>query len=343
MFARAPLGLLAAASIALSSGAARADVAVPNMHIVPSEVILTGLKDFPTYRFVIAAVPLSADSGMPGSLRPPTPVAAREGERVPTSTIFFQEVRAIPLDAPEPVTDAWLASSKAPTSGSFTLHPLRVRDDSDETLARMRYHVRQVRTGRIALELLSAVAVSASGAERPWVRPVPVTYEVASLRAPPGWQLFLMPDPSWPRDGAPLPAVRCGAGDVLPLTPGPRTLVAIQGAPEPDGTIAGKPFLTWGYPVDAWGWQEVSPDAKAVAYRRVLEIEIDPTERDGRLSLSHGERFLDAEGDWYHDEDATMPVSMPVRWARWGGVAASALVLGMAAAWLVRRRRRSLS
>ncbi len=338
MLVRWLLPPVCAASIFLGPAPARADVALSNQHIVASETVLTGLTDFPAYRFVIAAVPLPPDSGLPDSMRVPRPVAAHEGEHVATSSIFFQEVRAIPVDAPEPVTDEWLAASHAPTSGSFTLHPLRVPDDSAEKVARVHYHVRQIRSGRISLELLSAVAVKDDGSERPYVKPIPISYEITSVKAPPGWQIYLMPDPSWPRDNTPLPAIRCEAGDVLPLSPGPRTLVAVQGDLGPDGAIGGKAFLAWGYPIDAWHRTEVLPDNKVVAYRKELEIEVEPEIVPGsRLGISMGERYQDAAGDWFHDPEATFPAGMRARW-RWtiGGGVVAALVL---AAWAVRRRR----
>jgi len=341
LFLGAPL---CAASLLLSPEVARADVALPNTHIVASEAVLTGLVDFPAYRFVIAAVPISRDSGWPESMKLPLPVAVHEGEHVSTSSIYFQEVRAIPADAPEPVTDEWLAASHAPTSGSFTLHPLRVADGSTEKVARAHYHVRQIRSGRVALELMSAVTVMGDGSEHPYLKPVPVSYEIASVEAPPGWQLYLMPDPSWPRDNPPLPAVRCKAGDVLPLSPGPRTLIAVQGDPGPDGSIANKPFVTWGYPLDAWHRTEVLPESKVVAVRQELEIEVDPGRApERRLSITRGERYQDASGDWFEDEGATLPVRSPPSeqwqwwWAAFGGAGVT-LVLG---AWIVRRRRRA--
>ena len=97
----------------LVPAAARADVAVPGHRIVPSEIIFTGQADFPAYRFVVAVIPFSASSWSAGSPPLPTPAVALEGKPVSTSTHFFMELRAIPADAPDPVTDAWLASSHA--------------------------------------------------------------------------------------------------------------------------------------------------------------------------------------------------------------------------------------
>ncbi len=335
-----PLLLLAfVASLFLTPVVARADVASPDTHIVASETVLTGLADFPAYRFVIAAVPIPPDAVI-GSRPLPLPVVVHDGEHVPTSSIYFQEVRAIPLDAPEPVTDAWLASSHAPTSGSFTLHPLRVPNESTERVARAHYRVRQVRSGRVSLELLSAVAVTADGAERPYVKPIPISYEIASLKAPPGWQLYLAPDPSWPRESPPLPAIRCEAGDLLPLSPGPRTLVAVQGALDPDGSIAGRPFLVWGHPLDMWHRTEVLPDSKVVACRKELEIEVEPGLAPGSpLGMAMGERYEDADGRWFHDEEATFPADSRLR--RWWPVGAGALFTLLASAWAVRRRIRA--
>jgi hypothetical protein len=204
------------AALLLAPAAARADIASPDMRIVPTEAVLTGLHDFPAYRFVIAV----ANPESVKDMNPPPPVSVKEGENVPTSTIFFQRVRAIPASTPEPVTDAWLASSQAPGSGLVTRHPLRVHTASTERVARLHFQVRQIQAGFVSLELLSAVVVMPDGSERAYLEPIPRSIEVGSLAAPPGFRLFLMPDPARPRAEPPLPAVPCTVGEVLPSSPG---------------------------------------------------------------------------------------------------------------------------
>ncbi|HZF54390.1 MAG TPA: hypothetical protein VE093_37345 [Polyangiaceae bacterium] len=325
------------AALLLAPAAARADVSIPGERVVPSEVVFTGLVDFPAYRFVAAAVPIPDDSWRPDSVQPPTPTQVREGEPLPTNTIFFQELRAIPADAPQPVTDAWLASSQAPTSGSFTRRRVRVPIASGERLARARYHVRQIKAGWISIELLSASALMNDGSERPLSRPIPRSYEIAAIEAPPGWQFFLMPHPSWPRED-PVPPIPCAAGDVLPLSPGPRTLVAIQGTPGPDGSVEGKPFVAWGAHLHAWMREDVPVDSAAVASRVQLELQVEP---GSRLGVSVRERYEDARGRLFDDMEARLyPVTRSDRWPWWcveGGAAAAALALGF---WALRRRAR---
>jgi hypothetical protein len=314
---------------------------MPGERVVPSEVVFTGLVDFPAYRFVVAAIPIPEDSALSGAgiPPPPTPAEVREGEPLPTKTIYFQELRAIPKDAPQPVTDAWLASSQAPTSGSFTRRRVQVPIESGERLARARYHVRQIKAGWISLELLSASALMADGSEKPLFKPVPRSYEIEAFEAPPGWQLFLMPNPSWPPSdsGPPLP---CAVGDVLPLSPGPRTLVAVQGTPGPDGSVAGKPFVAWGGHVHAWLRDDVLPDSAAVASRVQLELQVVPGQQ--RLGVTVGHLYQDARGRWFHDEDARLsPVHTSDGWPWWsvgGGAAVAAVATGF---WALRRRRRA--
>jgi hypothetical protein len=334
---RAPRSLPGSAWLAallLAPAAARADVSVPGERIVPSDVVFTGLLDFPAYRFVVAAVPIPHDAGMPESVKPPTPTEVREGEPLSTNTIYFQELRAIPADAPQPVTDAWLASSQAPTSGSFTRRPFRVPIESSERLARARYHVRQIKAGWISIELLSASVLMADGSERPLSKPIPRSYEIVSFEAPPGWQLFLMPNPSWPREGH-APPIPCAVGDVLPLSPGPRTLVAIQGTPE--GSVAGEPFVAWGAHLHAWIRDDVSVDSAAVASRVQLELQVEP----GRpLGVTVRSIYQDARGRWFDDPDARLyPVRGSDSWPWWGAAGgAAALATGF---WALRRRRRA--
>jgi hypothetical protein len=325
------------AALLLAPAVARADVYSPGTRIVPSDVVFTGLVDFPAYRFVVAAVPLPSDYTLSEGARLPTPTQVREGEPVLTDTTFFMELRAIPADAPQPVTDAWLASSRAPTSGSFTSHPLRVPIASGERLDRSRYRVRHIEAGWISIELLSHSAIMSDGSERFRTRPIPRSYEITALEAPPGWQLFLMPNPSWPREG-PTPPIPCAVGDVLPLSPGPRTLVAIQGTPGPDGSVEGKPFVALGAHLHAWGRDGVSLDSAAVESRVQLGLKVEP----GRpFELTVRELYQDARGRWFGDPDARLDaVAMRDRWPWWcveGGVALVALATGF---WALRRRAR---
>lgn len=325
------------AALLLAPAPARADVSSPGERIVSSDVVFTGLSDFPAYRFVAAAIPIPDDPGLTDTLKPPIPTEVRDGEPLPTNTIYFQELRAIPADAPQPVTDAWLASSQAPTSGSFTRRRFQVPIASGERLVRARYHVRHIEAGWISIELLPASALMSDGSERPLSRPLPRSYEIAAIEAPPGWQFFLMPHPSWPREG-PAPPIPCAVGDVLPLSPGPRTLVAIQGTPGPDGSVEGKPFVAWGAHLHAWIRDDVPVDSDAVAGRLQLELQVEP----GRpLWVSGRHLYQNAQGRWFDDEEARLyPVLLSDRWPLWcveGGAAAAALAAGF---WVMRRRAR---
>jgi hypothetical protein len=327
-------GLTCAAAI-LVAPAARADVSSPGERIVPSEAVIEGLADFPALRFVVAVVPVRSDMWMPEHADLPAPSAVRDGVPVATSTRYFQELRAIPRDAPEPVTDAWLASSHAPSSGSFTRHPLRVPVTSGERTARSRFRVRQIEAGWIALELISVVAMMGDGSERPIARGIPRSYEIESVEAPPGWRLFLMPDPSWPRTAPAPPIIACGAGDLLPLSPGPRTLVAVEGSPGPDGSLAGKPHVVWGRHLDAFQREEVPAGSPVIAHRAQLAVQIDPGHP---LRIAAGDRYQDARGLWFHDEEATFPVDVPR--SRWVAGVAGAGALLVVGAWVARRARR---
>lgn len=335
---RRSLPSLVCSALLLGAPSARADVSGPNERTVPSEVVFTGLRDFPAHRFVIAVSSHrpSPDELANPALPPPTPV--REGEPVSTDTIYFQELRALPVDTPDPVTDAWVLGSRAPTSGVFTRHPRRVPFDSRERVTRARFHVRQIQAGWVSLELLSIEAVMADGSDQPLARLIPGSHAIEWFEAPPGWQLFLMPDPSWPRAEPSPPAIPCNTGDVLPSFPGPRTLVAVQGSVGPDGSLDGKPHLAWGRPLNPWHREEVSLDSPAVARQLQIEVQVRP---GSKLEISTSERFQDAQGRWFHDEDMTIPVDVPVRWAWYaaGGGAGAALLL--AGAWAWRRRRRA--
>lgn len=333
---RALPGLAYFAALLLAPAPARADISSPGERIVSSDVVFTGLSAFPAYRFVAAAIPIPDDPGL-DSLKPPTPTEVRDGEPLSTNPVYFQELRAIPLDAPQPVTDAWLASSQAPTSGSFTRRPFRVPIASGERLIRARYHVRQIKAGWVSLELLSTSVLMADGSERQLSKPIPRSYEIAALEAPPGWQFFLMPNPSWPRDGA-APAGPFAVGDILPLSPGPRTIVAIQGTPGPDGSVEGKPFVAWGAHLHAWIRDDVPVDSDAVAGRLQLELQVKP----GRpLWVSGRHLYQNAQGRWFNEEGARLyPVLLSDRWPLWcveGGAAAAALAAGF---WVLRRRAR---
>jgi hypothetical protein len=324
------------AVLLLGAAPGRADVALPGHRIVPSEAVITGVRDFPAYRFVIAVHTYRPDPKMFESRPLPPPATVREGEPVSTDTLYFQELRAIPADTPDPVTDAWVLASGAPTSGSFTRHPLRVPNESGERVARSRFHVRQVQAGWISLELLSNTAVMPDGSERPLSRVVPKSYAIDSFEAPPGWQLFLMPDPTRPRAEPALPAILCKTGDVLPLSPGPRTLVAIEGSPGENGSLEGKPHRLWGRPLDAWAREELPVESTAVAHRVQIEARVDP---ESEQWISIGERYQDARGRWFEDAELTSPVDVPIGWwwAAGGGVASAAVLL--AGTWGWRRRR----
>jgi hypothetical protein len=337
MLERVLLCTAAATALILGPAAARADVAVPGEHRVPSEVVFTGLRDFPAYRFVAAVSTLrpgpsegvAADRGVPA----PTPV--RDGEVVVTDPLLFQELRAIPADTPDPVTDAWVLASNAPTSGIFTRHPWSVPDASTDRASRARFHVHRIHGGWISIELLSNALVGADGAEKPIFKPVPVSWVVDALTAPPGWQLFLMRDPARSSPDPAPPPVPCKVGEILPYSQEVRTLVAVEGSPLPDGSLAGKAHVVWGRPLDVWERREVAVDSPAVETQGGLEIEVVPGQR---LRVTRAERYRDARGRWFWDEGAHLPVDVPVRWIPWaaGGGGAAVLLVGV---WAVRRRR----
>jgi hypothetical protein len=329
------LGVCAAALFA--SGVARADVASPGERRLPSESAFTGLGDFPGLRFVVAVIPPRDEALMPNDHPLPSPVPVRDGEAVKDDPVYFEEIWALPADAPNPVTLAWLGSSRAPHSGSFSLHQRRVPEASPERSVRTRYHVRLIQSGWVALEMLSSEAVLADGSTRPIAKAIPRSFEIASIEAPPDYQLFFMPDPSWPRADSPPPVVPCAPGDVLPLSPGIRTLVAVQGAPGPDGSLAGKSHVSWGAPLHAWRRSDVLPTSPAVAHRSRLEVRIEPGKP---LGITRADLYQDAQGRWFYDEEAMFPVEVPARWRVWaaGGAGAALLAIG---AWVVRRRRRA--
>jgi len=321
----------------LLPSASRADVAVPNHRIVPSEILVTGQSDFPAYRFVVAVIPMSAASWSSGVPKPPTPTTAPEGKPVATSTHFFMELRAIPADAPEPVTDAWLASSQAPTSGTFGNHPLRVPEASDVRLDRVRYRVRRIEAGWVSLELISRVEVLSNGAERLFEKPIPQSFQIASFKAPPGYRLFAMPDPSWPRSTPAVAPLPCDVGELVPLGPGLRTLVAVKGTPSPDGTLGGQPFASFGAPLDGMRRHAVSAESAATLFQDRLEIEV---EEGARLSVTHQATYGDAEGRFFHDDGAReYPVKAEPRWLRWLPFVGAGAVVVALGAFFVRRRR----
>ena len=79
-------------------------------------------------------------------------------------------------------------------------------------------------------------------------------------------------------------------------------------------------------------------DSPAVTRQLQIEVQVTP---GGKLEITTGERFQDAQGRWFHDEGMTIPVEFPVRWGWYaaGGGAGAALLL--AGAWAWRRRRRA--
>lgn len=335
---RRTLPCLLCSALLLLAVPAAADVALPNTHIIPSESVFTGLRDFPAYRFVVAVSTHRPDPKETGYPPIPPPAPVREGEPVDTGTTYFQDLRAIPADTPDPVSDAWVLASKSPTSGSFSRHPRHVPDDSTEKVARGYFHVRQIHAGWISLELLKYVAVMPDGSEQPIVKVLPVSYSIQSLEAPPGWQLFLMPNPSWPRADPPLPALPCKAGDVLPLVPGPRTLVAVKGALEPDGSPGDKPFVLWPGHLDPWYRAEASLDSPVVALRTSYEVVVRPGDS---LDMIAETQYQDGKGRWFHDEGMTLPVEVPGGWEVWAAAAGGLGAVALAGGWVWRRRRRT--
>jgi hypothetical protein len=333
---RSLLGWALSEALILAPAVAGADVAPDaDERDVPEEAVFTGLRDFPAYRFVVAVS--NASSFKEADLPPPTPV--EEGVVVPTSKMYFQHLRAIPTDAPDPVTYGWLASTRTPGSGLVMRRALRVRKTSTERVTRLHFQLRQIQAGFVSLELLSAVALLLDGSERPFLRLIPHTAEVTSLEAPQGFRLFLMPDPAWPRADPSPPVVPCTVGEVLPSSPGPRTLVAVEGAPGPDGSLAGKTYVAWTGLFDPWRRDELFPGSPAVARREELHVRVVPGSPVS-LEVAHGERFQDAQGRWFVDEALTLPADVPVRWGWWvaGGAAAGALGVG---AWARVQRRRA--
>ncbi|MBK8255497.1 MAG: hypothetical protein IPK82_22900 [Polyangiaceae bacterium] len=331
-------GVLTAALVCTEN--AGADVAVAGTHILPSDAVFTGVNDFPKFRFVVAVHSHRPSPEEMPSMPIPEPSAVKEGEPVPIHKVFFQELRAIPLDAPDPVPDAWVLASNAPTSGSFTRHPVRVPIGSDEVSARAYYHVRQVEAGWISVELLGADLLLKDGSKKPHVKVIPVSYAVESFEAEPGWKLFLMPDPKWPAGAVSLPAVRYGVGDELVLTPGPRTLVAVKGDVGPSGSLDGKEYRVWGRPLDAFQTDEVAPESGAVGRQVRLHVEIGS---EGKLDISLGERFRNGEGDWFEDADLTFPVEGVLRREHkiaLGALGILAIGLLGGGVWFVRRRRK---
>jgi hypothetical protein len=206
-------------------------------------------------------------------------------------------------------------------------------------MVRAHYHVRQIRAGWVSLELLSAVAKMSDGSERRLSKVIARSYAIESIDLPPGWALFLMPDPAWPRAEPPIPALPCAVGDVLPGSPGPRTLVAVQGAPGPGGSLEGKAFFAWGNPVDAFRRDEVGLDSAAVLQQRRIMVELE-LGRARPLQMTLGQIYQDAEGDWFDDEEARrLPIKGATRWGRWAGGGAMAMALMAAGVWALRRAR----
>lgn len=333
--------LLCTSALLLGATPARADVAPgPGERDVASEVVFTGVRDIPGYRFVIAVASYRPEPELFTEDKLPAPIAVRDGEPISTDTIYFQELRAIPVDTPDPVTDAWVLASGAPTSGVFTHHRRVVPTSSGERISRASFHVRRVEGKWISIELRSYMGVMADGSEQPISKPIPRTYLIESFTAPPGWKLYTMVDPSWPRVEPPPPATPCEVGEIVPLSPGIRTLVAVEGTVGPDGSLDGKAHQAWGRPLDVFHRDEVPADSTAVASRQALEINVVP---ERKLQVTIGRRFGDAEGRWFEDEGMTIPVKAPASEHAWWtvcAVAAGAAVLGLGGAWAWRRRTR---
>lgn len=334
-------GVLAAgvaAAVALGGGVARADVRMAGHHRLPSEVLFQNLGAFPSYRFFVAPVARSAEAMREHGGAVPAPVEAREGEAIDASGGAFLELRAVPRgSAPEAPTEAWLAGSGAPSSGSFSRHSVQVLDGSGERKMRYRFRVQRVDPGWVALEPLAAVYVMADGAEQPFTRPAPLSWQLGSIALPPGWGLFLMPDPSWPR-GEPLTPRPCSPGQLLEIPPGPAlTLVAGQGEPAADGSFGGRPSAAWGVRVHGWSREDVHHDSAAVAVRDQLEVRVAEGQR---LEVIHHRVHQDEHGDWFEDPEARLyPVSSFTRRRRLGLGALTAVVALAAGAWALARRR----
>jgi hypothetical protein len=314
----------------------RADVAAPNQRIVDAELVFTGLGDFADYRFVLAALPVEQDDAVDEDWSPPEPVEVSDGTAVEASTVYFQQLRALSPDAPRPVSDAWLASSEAPSSGMVNRRPLRVPEASDERVMRATYRVRQVRAGWISTELESVVAEMADGSSRTLARPIPRVLTLSKVQAPDGWALYWMAHPSWPSTDPPIPAVACSSGDDLPLSPGPRTLVAVEGGLAADGTPAGRAFVAWDARFDAWGRDGVAPESPAVAQRFELEVDVRPGQP---LGITMMKLYEDGDGRRFYDAEGTIALDEPFRgW--WAIVAGGALVAAALGGFWVRRRKR---
>jgi hypothetical protein len=328
--------------VLLTPASAGSDVAPgPDERRLPGEVVFTGLHDFPAYRFVIRVENPEAfekPGGSPLRADLPPPALVREGEVVPLDPIYFQSLTAVPADTSKPITYAWL-TSHAPTSAPVSRPRPTVAKASPERAMRLRFHVRQVQGRFVSLELLAADVVYLDGTEKPLDKPIPTSVVIRSLEAPPGWRLFLMPDPAWPRTDPSPPVVPCVVGEVLPSSPGPRTLVAVEGVPGPDGSLEGKPHVTWQGWFDPWYRVEVEAESRLVASQDDLEVTVVPGER---LSISRERRYRDTEGRWYFDEQGKVLDSTHRARAWWwwaaGGAAGSGL-LAVAAWALVKRRR----
>ena len=337
----AGVSLVAALAWLSTEAPARADVAIPGYHIVPSEVVFTGLHDFPNYRFVIAVSSLRPEPGSRPEDAVPAPVSVREGEPVRTGSPFFQELRALPKDTPDPVTDEWVLASKTPTSSIFTRHPYRAPDGSDEQRSRARFHVRGVHDHWISLELLSNEVLLGDGSARPISKVIPVSWAIESFEAPSGWNLFLMTDPSSPSTAPTFPPQELDAGDVLPPSVALRMLVAVKGSDPPQGSPDSPLHYRLKRPLDPWARDEVPPNSRAVENRQLFYVEVTP---EGALSLSGGDRYRDADNNWFEDAELELPSASRARYQRWlapGATVFAALILIAVGAILQRRRTRA--
>jgi hypothetical protein len=210
---------------------------------------------------------------------------------------------------------------------------------SSAKTTRLYYQIRQIRADWISAEMLAVTTLLADGTEQASDKVVPVDVVVSVFDAPPGWQLFMMADPNWPSADPPLPATPCARGAPLPLLPGPRTLVAVEGPVGADGSLSGKRFVSWGPRLDDWMRESVPADSSAVSQRMELELKVTGEQ----LAVSGSDLYEDRFGRLYWDSDGRSYLARRPRWW-WGtGIGLGTLVLAGGTGWMLRLRRRHRS